>query len=282
MSGPPAVRMGDLSAGDARLLLDRLVEGGPARIEALVDTVRAAGGPADALDRSLRSLEVVWPWFLEEAPSATADPATEPWWAPFHPQWAAALGPSAAALATGLGDYLFSCIALHAPGSAWVVGRRASTRRHPVLRIPDRGEMDYAVPLGFAVRALTGNLPADREPRALRRLAEIWLGLDEAHESAVAALARPIGPWAVRAIDGPRFTHELDFEESTANRRAGHVAGLVDALAREPGIAEVVREDREVALIRAPGRTAAEVEALVERIWSGAGRSHGDAPSDVP
>ena len=142
--------------------------------------------------------------------------------------------------------------------------------------------MDYAVPLGFVVRALAGDLPADREPRALRRLAEIWLGLDEAHEAAMASLARPIGPWAVRAIDDPRFTHELDFEEWTANRRAGQIARLLDALAREPGITEVVREDREVALLRAPRRTTGEVEAVVERLWSDAGRSHGDATSDVP
>ena len=283
MTDPPAARMGELSAADARLLLDRLVEGGHARLDAFVDAVRDMGGPADALDRSLGSLEVLWPWFLMAAPgSELADPIAEPWWAPFHPQWAGALGPSAAALATGLGEYLFSCIALHAPGSAWVVGSRASTRRHPVLRIPERGEMDYAVPLGFVVRALAGDLPADREPRALRRLAEIWLGLDEAHEAAMAELARPIGPWAVRAIDDRRFTHELGFDESTANRRGGQIARLLDALAREPGIDEVVREDREVALLRAPRWTAAEVEVLVERIWSDAGRSHGAAASDVP
>ncbi len=265
------------------MLLERLVAGGPARLDAFVDAVRDAGGPADALDRSLGSLEALWPWFLARAPtSAPPERVAQAWWAPFHPQWASALGPGATALATGLAEYFFSSIALHAPGSTWIVGRRAGTRRHPVLLIPDRGEMNYAVPLGFVVRALAGDLPVDREPGALRRLAEIWLGLDEAHEAAMAALARPIGPWAVRTIDDPRFTHELDFDESTANRRAGRIARLLDALAREPGIAEVVREDREVALIRAPQRTAAEVEALVDRIWSGAGRSHGDATSGVP
>jgi hypothetical protein len=283
VTDPPAARMGELSASDARLLLERLVAGGPARLDAFVAAVRAGGGPADALDRSLGSLEVLWPWFLVGAPrSAPPDRVAEPWWAPFHPQWASALGPGPAALTTGLAQYFFSCVALQAPGSAWVVSRRASTRRHPVLRIPDRGELDYAVPLRFVVRAFAGDLPGDREPGALRRLAEIWLGLDEAHEAAMAALARPIGPWAVRAIDDRRFTHELGFDESTANRRTGRITRLLEALAREPGIAEVVREDREVALIRAPQRTAAEVEALVERIWSDAGRSHGDATSDVP
>ncbi len=238
-------------------------------------------GPAGALDRSLSSLEILWPWFL--ATVATSDvQAEEPWWVPFHPQWARALGRDAAALATGLGEYVFASVIAHAPGSKWIVGRRASNRRHPVLEIPGRGEMDSAIPIGFAVRALAGDLPADREPRALRRLVEIWLGLDEAHEAAMAALARPLGPWAVRAIDDRRFTHELSFDESTAHRRTRKIRALLDALAAEPGIVEVVHEDREVALLRAPERTASEVEAIVERLWARADQPHGDATSDVP
>ena len=242
-----------------------------------------SGGPADALDGSLASLEPAWAWFLA-LPAGPADEAPHgpPWWEPFHPQWARALGPERSVLATGLAEYLSACIVAQAPGATWAVGRSSSTRRHPVLRIPGRGEMGYAVPLGFVVRAVSGDLPADREPRALRRLAEIWLGLDEEHEAAIAALARPMEPWAVRAIHDPRFTHELSFDEGVAHRRMPFVARLIDSLRREPGIAEVVHEDRDVALIRAEGMPAAEISMLVERLWANGGRSHEDGSPSVP
>ena len=273
--------MEELSAGEARLLFDQFTAEGPERLEAFIDSVRQRGGPGDELDRSLGSLEILWPWFLAAVSGPEERSAAEPWWVPFHPAWERALGSDRGVMATGLSEYVFACVIANATGSKWAVGRRASNRRRPVLRIPDRGEMDYAVPLGFVVRTLAGDLAADREPGALRRLVEIWLGLDEAHEAALVALARPIGPWAVRAIDDARFTHELSFDESTAHRRARKVAELLDALAAEPGIIEVVHEDREVALVGAPGRTAAEIETVVERLWSDAGRSHGNATSDV-
>jgi hypothetical protein len=277
-----AIRIGDLTAGDARRLFDRFTAEGPARLEAFLDAVRDRGGPVDRLDRSLVSLEILWPWFL----AAVRDPgkfsAVEPWWVPFHPPWVRALGPGGAVMATGLSEYVFACVIANAPGSSWVLSRRASSRRHPVLVIPGRGEMDYAVPLGFAVRALSGDLPADREPRALRGLVEIWLGLDVAHEAAVASLRHPIEPWAVRAIDERRFTHELSFEESVAHQRSRTITGILRALAREPGILEVVHEDREVALIRAPDRTAAKIAGLVERMWAAGDRPHGATTPDVP
>ncbi len=274
--------MSDLSARDARALLDRLVADGPARLRSFVDAMRGGGGPANALDGSLASLDPAWAWFLE-LPAGVADeaPSRPPWWEPFHPQWARALGPERSVLATGLTEYFSACIVAQVPGATWAVGRSSSTRRHPVLRIPGRGEMGYAVPLGLAVRAVGGDLPADREPRALRRLAEIWLGLDEEHEAAVAALARPIEDWAVRAIDDPRFTHELSFDEGVAHRRMRLVARLIDSLRLEPGIAEVIHEDRDVALIRVEGLSAAEITKLVERMWADAGRSHEDGSPSV-
>ena len=156
--------MGELSASDARALFDRFVADGPARIAAFLDAIQDLGGPADALDRSLCSLEVVWPWFLASAPAPTDHSSNAAqWWEPFHPQWARALGPERSVLATGLSEYVFACVIERAPGATWIVGRRSSVRRHPVLQIPGRGEMDYAVPLGFAVRAVTGDRPEDRE-----------------------------------------------------------------------------------------------------------------------
>ena len=283
MTDPPAIRMAELSAGDARALLEQFTAEGPARLDAFLASVRDLGGPAHALDGSLGSLEIVWPWFLEAATREQGPGLADgPWWGSFHPAWVRALGTQGAALATGLSEYLVSCIIALAPTSTWIVGRRASNRRHPVLEIPGRGEMDYAVPLGFVVRALSGDLPADREGRALRRLAEIWLGLDEEHEALIASLARPTPPWAVRAIDEGRFTHELSFEESVSHLRARRIAGLLDTLRGEQGIVEVVHEDRDVALIRAADLSADDVAAIVRRLWPAAGASHEDERSVVP
>ena len=89
-------------------------------------------------------------------------------------------------------------------------------------------------------------------------------------------------PWAVRGIDDPRFTHELSFDESVAHRRAGRIARLLDSLRREPGISEVVHEDREVALLRAEGTDDAEIADIVERLWGDSARSHADGPPSVP
>jgi hypothetical protein len=282
VTDPLARHMDQLSPSEARALFDRFVADGPARLEAFTAAVGDRHGPSDALDRSLDSLERLWPWFLSEAARQGTGAAEGPWWAPFHPPWITALGLSGAQLATGLSEYVFVTIIAHAPGARWVLSRRASTRRHPVLAIPDRGEMDYAVPIGFVVRARAGDVPGDREPRALRRLAEIWLGLDEAYEAMAASLARPHGPWAVQAIDSRRFTHQLSFAESIAHRRANRIARLLTSLAGEPGIVEVLHEDREIALVRAPDRTTDEVSAIVERLWADPDRPHGDVVSGVP
>jgi hypothetical protein len=78
--------MDDLSASEARQLFDRFRSGAPARMEAFLGTVRDLSGPVEALDRSLGSLETLWPWFLGGAASMDVDnPETaDPWWAPFH------------------------------------------------------------------------------------------------------------------------------------------------------------------------------------------------------
>ena len=284
MTDPPARRMNELSATEARQLFGRFRAEAPAGLEALLGTVRELDGPIDALDASLASLESLWPWFLSVATSMDANDASagNPWWAAFHPPWAHALGHARAWLATGLAEYVSACIVAQSPRSRWVLGRRASNRRHPVLEIPGRGEMDYAVPIGFTVRALSGDLPADREAWALRRLAEIWLGLDAAHEAALAELGRPIGPWAIRAIDERRFTHELSFDDSTAHRSAARIGRLAAAIVREPEIDEAVHEDREVVLVRARGLTTEALIVIVKRLWEATERPHENPTRRVP
>ena len=282
MTDAPDRRWDELSTGEARALLEGMTADAPARLDTFLSSVRTMGGPADALDRSLGSLEILWPWFLEAAARREGErQADPPWWAPFHRPWVVALGSRGSILIDGLSEYFISCVVTHARGSRWTVGRLASTRRHPVLDIPGRGEMNYAVPLGFTVRALTDPLPADREQRALRRLAEIWLGLDEEHEALLASIAQPTPRWAVRAVDEGRFTHELSIEESVAHRESTRIGALLDALRGEPGIIEVIHEDRDIALLRAPELTDRQLSGIVERLWVGDSPPHGDSTSGV-
>jgi plasmid stabilization system protein ParE len=283
---PPRAALSELSASEARPVFERFVAERPMRLAAFVEDVRRSGGPADSLDRSLDSLDAIWLWFLDQAPrAAAADDASmpaagAPWWYEFHPAWGLALGPELAAVATGLSDYFFECLLEHVPAAEWRMSSRSATRRHPVLAIPNRGEVVYTAPLGLAVNAARDSIHADRRPNALRRLAEVWLGLDPEHEALAASIARPLPPYAVDAAEGGRFTHVLSFGEAVAHRQAGRIRRVVESLAAEPAIEDVIREDREVVLIRAPYSSTAEVEAIVAHAWDSA--PHGGLASDVP
>lgn len=59
------------------------------------------------------------------------------------------------------------------------------------------------------------------------------------------------------------YDFEIDLGDEVASERSAKVDRLVRKLSRENGVSEVLREDREVILVRAPAWTAEALEAWV-------------------
>lgn len=291
MTGPPpAIRLSELPAAEARAGFNGYVAGQPERLAAFVAEVRRRGGPAGQLDQSLESLDPLWSWFIAEhrprrwfggdhrmpsspVPDEVMRAADPPWWYDFHPTFAQELGPYVARFVTGLADYVFACALHSSPNSRWVLARSSAHFRHPVLQIDGRGEVPYVAPITMAVLGLRGE--RNTEPDAPRRWLEQWLGMDPAWEAELERLSRPLGAYIVEAIDDSRFTHQLSFDDAVAHRQERKITRLVEQLATVPGVEEAVHEDREVVLVRAPGLSLPELESIVAANWKRrAGRSH--------
>lgn len=296
---PAAISLSDLPAAEARAIFDRFMAGQPERLAGFVAEVRRRGGPADRLDYSVESLEPLWRWFLAEhrprrwfggrhrMPSSPVSEATmrqadPPWWYDFHPTFCQELGPYLAGLVTGLSEYIFACVLRARPASRWAPGsgRSYAYFQHPVLQIDGRDEMDYANPIVQALMALRGE--RNTEPTAVSRWLSQWLGLDPAYDAEMERLFRPAAAYAVEAVDDPRFTHQVSFDDVVAHRQEARIEHLVTRLVDEPAIEYAVHEDREVILARAPGLSDAELERVVERLWKRRrGGSHAKAAPDV-
>lgn len=281
---PRAVSLSELPAAEGRTIFERYVSGRAERLATFMAEVRRRGGPADRLDESIESLEPLWSWFLAEhrprrwfggphrmpsSPTTDAVMRAEdpPWWYDHHPQFGRDFGPYLARLVTGLADYVFACAMRSRPDSRWVLGRGRSMAnfQHPVLHIDGRGEIDYANPIALARLGLRGE--RNTESGALRRWLEQWLGMDPAHEAELERHSRPLAAYAIEAIDHPRFTHQVSFDDVISHRQGRRIARLVEALAAEPGVEEAVHEDREVVLVRAPGLSGSELESIVASLW---------------
>jgi hypothetical protein len=275
----PARIFSELSAAEAREIFEQFVGEQPARLAAFEASFARLGGPAGALDRSIESLDAVWHWFEGlPRPSASASDAemrsaSPPWWYDFHPPFGRWLGPELAQIATGMCDYFFACLVERVPEARWRRAVSAAHRRSPVFVLPGRGEIPFTAPLVCAVRSVRPDLTSAAGPNALRHLAEIWLGLDPEFEALTASLAEPLPEWIVREAIAGRFTHEILFDEGAARRSQRAIRRVISAVQAGAGVEEVVHEDRELVLVRAPGRATEEIEAAVASAWEA--RSHG-------
>lgn len=256
----------------AREIFDAFVAGHPRRVAALLEEVGNRGGPVERLDFTRASLTPLWIWFLEARDPLAgrsrperriAEPATEAWWAPYHPTWYRELGDALAVIATMISAYFFECIRRARPGAEWVFGRHSENRNQPVLEIPGRGEMGYAVPLVAVLRALNPQTPPDEAPDGLRRLYDVWLGLDSEYEALARRSAEPLPRFAVQRAERGSFTHLITLADEIAHRGAVCERLLV-GLTRSPDVELAVREDREVILVRAPAMTEERLTAIVE------------------
>ena len=282
------------------MIFESFVDGMESRIDAFVADVHRRGGPAASLDRSIESLEVLWPWFVaavlvsrsgpravgRSSESQAAPNANLAWWIRFQPERARILGDELVVASTGLADYFCACIVRNAPGSTWEISRRAGTFHQPVLVIPGRGDLNPENVIGLASAIASGVETTHSAPNGLRRIAEAWLGLDPEHERLLAAIARPMPRYTVRRIDDPRWSHEVALGDALAHAGSGRIQAMVRALRAEQGVSEVIWEDREIVLVRAPEIPLERVVALATDALGPPGEespdaSHGSPRADV-
>lgn len=284
-------RFATMPAVDAREVFDEFVRLHPRRVDDFLAAVGRRGGPLNELDLSVGSLEPLWEWFVRAHRHRwySSDPYRMPrhplrldevrpddpipWWAPFHPGFYLELGPRLATLIEGFSAYVFESMLRAHPGSRWAMGKGRSNAsfQAPVLQLEGRGEVDYGGPIVTVLHGLRGEHGTDR-PDQLRIGVERWVGMDLEWDVQMAALSRPVAPFAVGPCQHPHFTHVISFDDRIGHQQSARIDRLVGRLASENGIEAAVREDREVVLLRAPEMEADSLLATVDRAWRAAWR----------
>ncbi|MET4136476.1 hypothetical protein [Pseudarthrobacter sp. PvP090] len=273
----------DLSkAGAAAALQEFLDERGPA-LERLRERLVADGqDPAEFLDGTPESFVPLWRWLLSrltvrDAPGAT-DPASVPreaWpsWERYTTEVERTLSLESLTLLDGLVSYVAAVVRDRAPLARWEIARDPHKRyhynNHPVL-VSGTGENHNFLP-GLAVVSARGALlgvresPDDTMAVYVRRLID---RLNEGDGGTVGTMeSEP--PFEIEDVrDEPGgYDFEIGLSDEIANERSAEVDRLIRKLSREDGIHEVLREDRELILVRAPSWSSDALQTwIAERI----------------
>lgn len=274
MTQPSPRSYHDLTRKEARALVDAYAAGIGDRAAATVAEVRLRAGPADALDFSQSSLVPLWTWFLAEF-RLPAEPVSDhamrasqpPWWYEFHEPLGQMLGPDIAGVVTDIAGYVLKAALAVLPGSEIVLGgggKRSGDFQKPLLRVPRYGDIELDVGLVImTIRAFRHEFGMDA-PETLKAMVQSWdipTGQDDSPESSPPT-------FEVTAIDDRRFSHRVSIDEVVAFDEDARIEETVRRLSALNNIAEVVHEDRELLLIRAPGMATKELEQLLETTWA--------------
>lgn len=223
--------------------------------------------PAALLDGTPESLVPLWRWLLSrltslDAPGAT-DPASVPrqaWpsWERYTTEEEPTLSMESLTLLDGLVSYLAAVVQELAPLARWELARdrhkRYQFNNHPVL-VSGTGEIHNFLPdllwvsAGAALRGVRES-PEDAMAVYARRLIE-QLNEGDGGTAEATVLEPPFEIEDVRDEPGG-YDFEIGLGDETAHERSADVDRLVRELSREGGINEVLREDRELILVRAP------------------------------
>lgn len=258
----------DLTKAEAAAALQEFLdERGPALSRLRKRLVAEGQDPAALLDGTPESFVPLWRWVLSrltgpEAPGAT-DPASVPreaWpsWERYTVEEEGVLSMESLTLMDGLVSYLAAVVRNGAPLARWEIARDRHKRyvynNHPVL-VSGTGESHNFLP-GFPMVQACG----------------VLLGVRESPDDTIAVYARELieqlnegdGCTAEATPAEPLFEIEdvrdepggYDFEiglgDEIAHERSADVDRMVLELSGEDGVHEVLREDRELILIRAP------------------------------
>jgi len=276
----------DLSKAKAAAALQEFLdERGPA-LERLREQLVADGqDPAALLDGTPESLVPLWRWMLSRFTSLDTPGATDPGSVPRQawPSWERytfeeepTLSVESLTLLDGLVSYVAAVVQERAPLARWEVVRhpikRYAYNNHPVL-VSGKGE-DHnflpGVPTVDARAALNGvrESPDDRMADYTLRLIERLNGPTEVTDAPM----EEEPPFEIEEVrDEPGgIDFEIGLSDEIAHVYSLKVDGLVRKLARQDGILEALREDRELILVRAPSWSAGDLEAwLAPRIKTG-------------
>jgi hypothetical protein len=258
----------DLSKTEAAAALQEFLDERAPALSRLRERLVADGQDLAALlDGTPESLVPLWRWVLSrltslDTPGAT-DPASVPreaWpsWERYTTEEEPTLSLESLTLLDGLVSYLAAVVRERAPLARWEIARdrhkRYQFNNHPVL-VSGTGEIHNFLPdrlwisAGAALRGVRES-PEDAMAVYARRL------IDQLNEGdgGTAGTMEPEPPFEIEEVrDEPGgYDFEIGLGDEIAHERSADVDRLVRELSGEAGINEVLREDRELILVRAP------------------------------
>ena len=229
--------------------------------------------PDVLLDGSVASLIAVWVWLRarltgKDAPSQPV--GVLPTWSRYSLPEESTLSEASILLVDGLISYFGQVVLGQEPQARWRVGfdprhRNYAYQNEPVLAVDadERGQYEIGVWLilsGTARRHLRGEQVTDDE--VARRADAVITKLRKALAAGPVA-----GPTIEDLVDvsageqSDEFTHELAIDHDLILELPRIMASLAKALAKEPGIEQVWRADREVLHVTAPTWTTDQLHA---------------------
>ena len=243
-----------------------------------MEAVRRQGAPTVALNFEPADLVGVWEWFVatQERPRgpATDDEmrrANPPWWYDFYSPLGRQIGPIAARLVSPLAAYLSETIIRARPASKWVLGTGRDDpgiQGAPVLAVDGGGRF---LPDAVVLSCVAGWSRGDpTSPENLLFLHGIYTGLKVVYPPFAATT-----PYSIARGRPGEFETEIIVADEVAWDEDPRIDDLVAALGSIRGIERVVREDREVVLIRAPTIDDRTLTAMVDRLWGDDGSAGG-------
>ncbi|UEL29913.1 hypothetical protein [Pseudarthrobacter sp. L1SW] len=251
----------------AAALQEFLKERGPALTLLRERLVEDGQDPQALLDGSLESLVPLWRWLLSrlarrDAPGAT-DPASVPpemWpsWERFTTAEERTLSLESLTLLDGLVSYLAEVVLGHAPNARWDVARGPQKRyhlnNHPVL-VSGTGETHNFLP-GLPVVDARASLNRVRESSDDRIEAYARALIGQLNQESVltdeTTEREPI--LEVEDIRGEPggYDFEIGLSDELCHERSADVERLVRELSGAEGVNQVLHEDRDMILVRAP------------------------------
>lgn len=197
-----------------------------------------------------------------DAPGATdplAVPREErPSWERYTTEEERTLSFESLVLLDGLVSYLAAVVLDHVPPARWEIARdrikRYHLNNHPVL-VSGKGEIHNFLPdVPWPMRAPRS---AGRGNHRVDTIAAYARGLIEQLGPAAGGAAGPVAPEPVLEVEDIRdetgkYDFEIGLSDELAHERSADVDRLLRELAGENGVAKVLREDRDLILVRAP------------------------------
>lgn len=274
----------NMTASQAASALQELLDEREAALERLKEHLLAEGqDPAVHLDGTVDSLVPLWRWIVSRLTGPRAEGATDPASVPREdwPSWhrytreeERVLSFESLVLLDGLVSYLADVVRAHAPSARW------ETVRHPIKRYAYNNHPVLGSGNGD-IHAFLPGIPASDARALLRGMREVPDDVIAKYASSVIEELNAEGSGVNQEIDtgdeplveikdlgGDELRGrelEVSLREDIAHEHSPMVGRLVKTLAKQEGIAGVVREDREVLLVATASWTTEQLERWIAR-----------------